>query len=389
MKTRNLLLLAVTASVGLGIPATAQLFDSGSNGSMGALDVTSDLTLDLPPNGVFHYTTITVANGATLRFNRNALNTPVHLLASGDVVINGAIDVSGSAGNSVVGGSGGPGGFDGGKPGFGAGAPPGAGYGPGGGLPGQNLIGAGGAGGGAYATAPQFSDGNLNHGSVYGSALLVPLVGGSGGGGTDGSPGVGGAGGGGAILIASSTRITLSGTIRAYGWASSSSAVNDGSGGAVRLVAPVVAGSGTLYVYGRAGDNRAGLGRIRIDTIDRRGMALSTPAVTPSVGAFMTSFAPGNPKLDVIAAAGTVIPEGVAAPVTISLPFGSDPNRTITVQARNFNAVVPIDVVLTPDSGAVIKVQAQIDNAAANPATVTVPVTFPVNTPVAVNAWTR
>lgn len=389
MKTRNLLLLAVTASVGLGIPATAQLFDSGSNGSMGALDVTSDLTLDLPPSGVFHYTTITVANGATLRFNRNPLNTPVHLLASGDVVIDGVIDVSGSPGNSMVGGSGGPGGFDGGKPGFGAAAPAGAGYGPGGGLPGQSLVGAGGAGGGAYGTAPDFTDGNPNHGSVYGSALLVPLAGGSGGGGTEGSPGVGGAGGGGAILISSSTRITLSGTVRAFGWSSPSGVVNDGAGGGVRLVAPVVAGSGTIYVLGRGGDNRAGRGRIRIDTIDRRGVAFNTPSVTPSVGAFMTSFPPGNPKLDIIAAAGTAIPEGTAAPVTVSLPFGSDPNRTITVQARNFNTVVPIDVVLTPDSGAVVRVQTQINNAAANPATVTVPVTFPVNTPVTVNAWTR
>jgi len=45
--------------------------------------------------------------------------------------------------------------------------------------------------------------------------------------------------------------------------------------------------------------------------------------------------------------------------------------------------------VLTPDTGPSVKVLAQINNVAANPATVMVPVGFPVNTPVAVNAWRR
>jgi hypothetical protein len=61
----------------------------------------------------------------------------------------------------------------------------------------------------------------------------------------------------------------------------------------------------------------------------------------------------------------------------------------VTVQARNFNAIVPIELVLTPDTGPSVKVLAQINNVAANPATVMVPVGFPVNTPVAVNAWRR
>ena len=77
------------------------------------------------------------------------------------------------------------------------------------------------------------------------------------------------------------------------------------------------------------------------------------------------------------------------APVMITLPFGSDPNRTITVQARNFAAVVPIEVVLTPDTGQTSILQTNINNTAAGAASVVVPVTFPINTPVAVNAWVR
>jgi hypothetical protein len=94
----------------------AQPFNSGSDGSYGPLAVTNDTTLPMPPDGIFHCTTINVAAGATLRFNKNALNTPVYLLATGDVVITGAIDVSGTAAtnNTRILGRGGPGGFDGG-----------------------------------------------------------------------------------------------------------------------------------------------------------------------------------------------------------------------------------------------------------------------------------
>ena len=98
---------------------------------------------------------------------------------------------------------------------------------------------------------------NGTAGSSYGSALLRPIVGGSGGGGASGTVGIatggGGGGGGGAILIASSGTITINGNpaIRANGgtgydggWATP--AGGSGSGGAIRLIAPTIAGSGTL-----------------------------------------------------------------------------------------------------------------------------------------------
>src|SRR6266853_5150494 len=64
-----------------------QTFDSGSTGSNGVLDVTNNITLDLPPDGVFNFTTITVRANKTLSFRTTGLNTPVYLLAQGDVVV--------------------------------------------------------------------------------------------------------------------------------------------------------------------------------------------------------------------------------------------------------------------------------------------------------------
>jgi len=50
--------------------ARAQTFDSGSDGSFGAIVVLSGSTfiLNLPPDGIFNATTITVASGGTLIF---------------------------------------------------------------------------------------------------------------------------------------------------------------------------------------------------------------------------------------------------------------------------------------------------------------------------------
>ena len=102
-------------------PLMGQTFDAGSNGSYGPLNITADTTLPMPADGIFRCTTITVASGTTLRFSRNPLNTPVYLLASGDVSIAGSIDVSATGpvdgSGRTIGGAGGPGGFDGGASG--------------------------------------------------------------------------------------------------------------------------------------------------------------------------------------------------------------------------------------------------------------------------------
>lgn len=376
-------------TVGLALAAQAAsaqttTFSSGSNGSYGAINVTANTTLDVPPDGVFHCTTINIDANRTLTFRRNAANTPVYLLAQGNVTISGAINVNGSQGNGVIGGIGGPGGFDGGSPAS-VSVPAGAGYGPGAGKPGAGNTVADGAGSGAFSTVGSQGT-SANKGAVYGNALCVPLIGGSGGGGTLGTPGGGGGGGGGAVLVASTTRIQLNGDISAEGSTSTGNSFNGGSGGAIRLVAPVVAGTGRLFARGGGG---GGLGRIRIDAIDRTQLGFTFfNQESTSVGSLMMVFPTPVPRLDIVEAAGTAVPEG-SGPVTLQLPFGSTPNRTIRVQARDFNSEVPITVVLTPDHGTPTSYAARINNVGANPATVTVDVVLPVNEQTTVHVFSK
>lgn len=94
--------------------AAAQEFLLGSDGSYGAIDVVEDTVLPLPEDGVFHATTVTIHEGATLSFTRNRHNTGVTILATGDIVVDGTIDVSGGDGTVEGPGEGGPGGGDGG-----------------------------------------------------------------------------------------------------------------------------------------------------------------------------------------------------------------------------------------------------------------------------------
>ncbi len=170
------------------VPGDAQTFNSGSTGLDGAFNPSCTptpctLTQPLPVSGTFNFTTITVPAGVTVKFTRNAANTPVTLLASGNVTIAGTIDVSGSpggtgaAGISVIPnpGAGGPGGFDGGD---GSNAliiqNGGSGLGPGGG---SSSIGGGSGGGFGTAGAASLVPGGV----AYGSPTLLPLIGGSGG----------------------------------------------------------------------------------------------------------------------------------------------------------------------------------------------------------------
>ncbi|RYD63094.1 MAG: hypothetical protein EOP83_12975, partial [Verrucomicrobiaceae bacterium] len=136
---------------------------------------TGHKVIALPPDGVINCTTISISQGYTLQFTKNAANTPVYLLATGEINLNGGlIYVDGSAYVGRRGGAGGPGGFDGGQ----GGSSPSNGFGPGGGKGawGAATIPPAGrqhAGGGGYGTTgTQEGTG----GSVYGNSLLIPLV---------------------------------------------------------------------------------------------------------------------------------------------------------------------------------------------------------------------
>src|SRR5205823_1874650 len=166
--------------------------NSGSTGADGAFAPTTSHSIAVPANGTFNFTTVNIPGGVTITFTRNSTNSPLTILASGDVVIAGNINVDGqSITNSAAGGLGGPGGSNGGAGGYGfdqsfSGVP---GDGPGGGGGGlgnpTGLAGAG--GGGGFGTAGQAGQnaGSLNGvaGPKFGAATLLPLIGGSGGGG--------------------------------------------------------------------------------------------------------------------------------------------------------------------------------------------------------------
>ncbi len=370
-------------SASLALNASAQSFVSGSNGSYGPLHITADTTLEMPPDGRFHCTTITIANGATLRFTPNARNTPVRLLATGDVVISGIINLNGDNGTALRGGFGGPGGFAGGYPGR-ADLPPSSGSGPGGGPTNLNseLRHA------VFASRPINAPDDLAQ--PYGNALLLPLIGGSGGGGSPSEGG--GGGGGGALLIASSTLIRVEGQILAEGAYNGIGSVRSaGSGGAIRLVAPKVIGTSfsTSVLSVRSLDNNGAYhGRIRIDSMDRTQLDFQyRPNAAVSVGAFMTLAPPVLPRIDLVRAADQEIAAD-SGPIYLELPFGSPANQEIEVQARDFQALVPIRVRLVPEAGAALEYPLLLDNRTENPVRGIVSVNVPPNVRTAIEVWT-
>lgn len=376
------------------LPTFSQAFNTGSTGELGDMSIDRPTTLDLPPDGVFNVKSLKIGKDGVLTFRQNALNTPVMILSQGDIIINGKIDISGTRGTGTSGGIGGPGGFAGGAPGFGD-TDPGAGYGPGGGLGGTRDDTA------TTAGAAGFHDAAVGHsagrGQPYGNSLLIPLIGGSGGGGLayygDWGTGYGGGGGGGALLLASNTRIHCQQVeggdpvrIRAVG-GEGTGVNNAGSGGALRLVAPVVSGNVEVNVLG---GSWASAGRVRIDANDVSGLIRNvSPNHALSIGSVMVARLTPEPKIEITEVAGTVIPENSTAPVQVILPSGSSPNQNVSIQLRNFSAKVPIEVVLIPDSGAPVVASATIDNSTANPAKLSIPIVFPINVGVTVQAWVR
>ena len=369
----------VAVAVGV-VPAFAQTFNSGSSGADGAFTPPAGVTtLALPPSGVFNFTTVNIAANAAVRFTRNAANTPVTVLASGNVTIAGLIDISGAAGgvirfNSTIvgsnGGSGGPGGFDGGSGAAGlVSTIGGSGLGAGGGT-GSNGQSGGGAGGAGYLLAGVAGTGTGagGGGAAYGTASLLPLVGGSGGGGGGAvapNSGGGGGGGGGALLIASSGTISLSGQILAQGGLGASatapgvSAGGGGSGGAVRLIASTITGTGgTVNVAGGAvgpGATTGGTGsagRVRIEAFTNS-VAVNVGTTTFGVlssGAPSSVTLPNAPSLRITAVAGVpspavpsgsftvadvVLPPTTSNPVTVSLAAANIPvGTTVTVTVK-------------------------------------------------------
>lgn len=381
-KATRCALALVALVVSLLVTATAASaqnnFNSGSTGADGAFAPATSQTIVVPDSGVFNFTTVNIPTGVTITFNRAANNKPLTILASGDVVIAGTINLDGKPGNTNgTGGLGGPGGGSGGTGGYGfdqsfSGV---SGDGPGGGGGGVgsttlNLPGGGGGGGyGSAGAAPSGSNGGAP-GPKFGAATILPLIGGSGGGGggaINNSRGGAGGGGGGAILIASSGTITINGVITARGGngATGNAGGGGGAGGAIRLIANTVTGSGNLGAGGGSagGANQSfnggagGQGYVRIEAYDYNGFTGTTTPTNIASLSFPHPIAPPNSPSLRIASVG-----GVNAPATptgslqsvpdVIVPASTANPVTVALEASNMPVGTVVQVILTPSRGA-------------------------------------
>lgn len=335
-------------------------FVSGSTGALGAYNPTGNDVITLPPDGVLNYTTINIPSGATVTFTKNAANTPVYMLASGDVIIAGTINVSGTNGTSNDIGKGGAGGFNGGY-GGGIAMPGGNGLGPGGGNAGPYLNSNHFAGGGGFGAVGNSGGSNIPGagGIAYGNSRLLPLIGGSGGGGGGGTltaSGYPGGGGGGAVVIASSTQITLTGSILANGGSSiSSSSGGGGSGGGVKLISGIISGNGTINAAGGIGcgwggfGGIGGVGRIRIEATTNNRTAGTNPACT--YGLPITVFPTNPPTLNITSIGGTNAPAsstGAYNQPDITLPSNTPNPVVVNVAATNIPLPNSVTITVIP-----------------------------------------
>jgi hypothetical protein len=358
-RTRHLLTL-LTAAL-LTTAAHAQL-SIPSDGSDGAFNPAANVEIDLglattalwntPGSGngvydadkwavVFKYSSVNIPAGVKVTFKNHPTYAPVVWLVQGNVTIAGELNLDGKPGKSYVVGSliptePGPGGFRGGAVG-----PSGRsyGYGPGGSGPSDNGFG-----------------NNGQYLNVYGNPQIVPLIGGSGSA-SKGSPQAG-SGAGGAIAIFAAQSALIEGTISAKGGNTNNPDDNNtgfasmGSGGAVKVVALTVSGSGSISCQRDA----ATAGRIRIETSN----------LAPTLRSFPETIGvpPANPPIIWPAAnaptARVVSVDAVNAPVDPRAPLvaGADvaiqnSNQVaILIETQNFPIEGAVQLNITPKFGA-------------------------------------
>ncbi len=350
-------------------PVEAQV-NSGSNGSDGAFNPQSNITIDMAdhPTGIYQYTSVNIPSGVTVTFTPNAKNTPVVWLVQGDCVIGGSVWLGGNIPINGTGGMGGPGGYEGGSAGAGN-NPGGIGKGPGGGAGAvggynYNLYG----GNAAFASLGGVDSYHFTSpsatGSIYGNSFLLPFVGGSGGGGSFG--GIGGAGGGGAILIAASQTVTINGSILAQGgngYNSNGAAGGSGSGGSIRLVTSKVLGTGSLNAAGGSSfpgtyldsANQGGIGRIRIDAYQNNFGGSITGTFTQGFQPIILPVAGQGVQLAVQSIGGISIggsPGGVLANPDLIIPAQQSNPLNVVVSCANLPLNTAITVIVHPATGA-------------------------------------
>lgn len=342
-------------------------FDSGSDGSDGALAPVEDLVIDMAdhPDGIYQYESVNVPEGVTVSFIPNEENTPVTWLIQTTCVIEGTVTVAGANNQTFIGGEGGPGGYKGGNGApFNVDSDPGPGLGPGGAkvLPGEARNG----GGGAYASMASFNSASYHpSGDIYGSIFLLPLIGGSGGGGGGRTNGLGGGGGGGAILIAANESITVNGTLTARGGNGGTGGFpmrgGGGSGGAIRLATPNIIGTGTVTAAGGSGGdsgNNGGNGRVRLEGRLTSFTGTTLGAATAAGGAGILML-PDNlePDLAITSVAGIAAPSNPTGDLSnpdILIPITTENPMEVIVDCQDLLPGTDVTVTAQPEFGAVV-----------------------------------
>jgi hypothetical protein len=375
-KISILLCLLILGSVAGAQTQQPQTFSSGSTGADGALDYSNlpagtevvfdprkfNPPIDPAGDNIFNFTTINIPTGITVSLSGRILKGPVYWLASGDVTINGHIVLAGEDAppptptlDGRTRAMPGPGGFSGGvggkedlsSPSTLAASPVAQpGDGPGGGLP-NSVFG---------VNCGVSSPNTGGDGSFTGNPFLVPLTGGSGGAGGNisGSPlsetpyGAGGGAGGGAILIASSTSITVNGFINARGgnggFPNCSGAGGRGSGGAIRLVAPslTLGSNSVLYALGgfRGADASFGpSGAIRLESF-----TFNTPGFSLNNNCFSgTPFTLGSPFSTFVPATG---PPSVAIASINGVNVSQPPTGNLATPDISINTTSPVQMTI-------------------------------------------
>lgn len=437
-KWSSILRVAFASSLFVASGSVFAAYISGSTGADGAYNPTVSESVQLPPDGIFNYTSVNIPSGVAITYLKNAANTPVTILATGDVTIQGTINVSATTPSSTdvsVPGLAGPGGYDGGSGGQPGGWPSNwvvgytgsnvgtAGIGPGGGAPGSihkpagvnvNYVAdAAAGGGGAYGAAPSAAGGvcPTTPGVAYGNNNLIPLIGGSGGGGGAGGPvisGSGGGGGGGAILIAASGTINVTGAILANG--GSLTAIGNitngrgalgggGSGGAIRLIATTVSGNGTISAVGGTsaaeqlnnstysyyvcsnsanGSMNGANGRIRIEAESIARTAAANPIAVTGTPSLV--FVPGLPTLSITSIGGVAVPAVPTGSADVTLPSGFTNPVDVTFVTSGVTVGSAIKLTVIPVKGVAYSATSAATTGTTSLATASVSVNLPSGT---------
>ncbi len=357
MSRKSLMTLAMLVCLGGRLLLAQGSFNSGSNNSDGPLDLTGQqgtiwfYPTNYPGNqhalGIFNWTYITIPSGVTLKLSGFITGMPLYFLASGNVNVQGTIDVSGTKGAdhttdvaNRIPAAPGAGGYTGGV---------GGDYLSPTHFPGESGNGQGGGAGAGLSVG-------YGRGGVFSASLyLIPLVGGSGGGGAMGGDvyAPGGGGGGGALMIASSTSITVNGTMSSNGGSGGVYAnytAGGGSGGGIRLVSNTITGAGTLTAQGGAAcptcGTSGGPGTVRLEAYTNSFTGTINGNVARSTPYQLLLPTAGQSTIQVTSINGTPIhanpfqfPDieintGSAVPVVIGatqIPIGTASTVTVTI----------------------------------------------------------